>query len=128
MSSDNLSRLGRLQLRILKILWECPGTTVADVYQALGTDNDLAYTTVATMLRKMEARQLISHRTEGRTFFYTADVDQDEVARHLADDLVDRVFEGRLADMFAHLLKSRDVSATELKEMERLISKQKALR
>ena len=128
MSRDNIKRLGRLQLRILKILWERSEASVADVYASLGPDNELAYTTVATMLRKMETRQLVTHRIEGRTFIYQSAVAEDEVARHLADDLVERVFEGRLADMFAHLLNSRDVSAAELKQIEKLISQRKATR
>lgn len=65
-------RVGDLQLRILQVLWSKPDATVADVNAALKPDRDLAYTTVATMLRKMEARGLVAHREEGRSFLYHA--------------------------------------------------------
>ena len=45
-------RLGDLQLRILKVLWEHREATVADVLQAVRDHGDLAYTTVATMLAR----------------------------------------------------------------------------
>lgn len=120
-----IHRLGDLQLRIMKVLWERQEATVADVHAALGTAADLAYTTIATMLRKMEARGLVRHRLEGRTFIYTALVAEDAVTRSMADDLIDRVFEGSLADMVSHLLTTREVSRDELSRLEQLIAERK---
>src|SRR5438132_973563 len=103
-------RLGNLQLQIMKALWEGGPAGVADVHLALGPDCGLAYTTVATMLRKMEARGLVRHRAEGRRFVYRAAVAPDAVSRSMAGDLLERLFEGRLADLLSHLLTSREVS------------------
>ena len=68
MSQPKSHRLGDLQLRIMRVLWSQPDATVADVLTALGPKADLAYTTIATMLRKMEERGLVTHLTDGRTF------------------------------------------------------------
>ena len=62
MPAPSSFRLGDLQLRIMKILWERRLASVADVHAALAASGDLAYTTIATMLRKMERRGLVSHR------------------------------------------------------------------
>src|ERR1041385_2908958 len=56
MAGSKTHRLGDLQLQIMKVLWEKGEGTVADVHGAVGSERNLAYTTVATMLRKMEAR------------------------------------------------------------------------
>ena len=56
MSKTKIHRLGDLQLQIMKALWNRREATVADVHDALADGRDLAYTTIATMLRKMEAR------------------------------------------------------------------------
>jgi BlaI family transcriptional regulator, penicillinase repressor len=125
MSRPKISRLGTLQLRIMKILWARPETSVADVHAALGTASDHAYTTIATMLRKMETRGLVTHRTEGRTFLYQAALGEDAITRGLAEDLVDRVFEGNLAEMVAHLLTRHEVSREELNRLEKLIAERK---
>jgi predicted transcriptional regulator len=118
-------RLGDLQLRIMKVLWERDGASVSDVHEALGADSSLAYTTVATMLRKMEARSLVKHGSEGRRFIYRAAVAPDVVTRSMANDVLERLFEGRLADMLDHLLSTREVSLDELRELERLIRERK---
>jgi predicted transcriptional regulator len=125
MNNSRTYRLGDLQLKIMKALWDRAEASVADVLDALGPAAGLAYTTVATMLRKMEARGLVTHRSEGRRFLYRAAVSPDAVTRSMADDILERLFEGRLADLLSHLLSTREVSREELRELERLIAERK---
>jgi predicted transcriptional regulator len=108
-------------LAILKVLWQRGRAAVGEVHEALEVPEPLAYTTVATMLRKMEARGLAEHESEGRRFVYRARVAQDEVSRSMAGEILDRLFEGSLADMVSHLLSSRRVSREELERLDALI-------
>lgn len=114
-------RVGDLQLRILQVLWAKPEATVAEVNASLKPERDLAYTTVATMLRKMEARGLVSHREDGRSFLYRANVSAEQIGQGMADHMVEKLFEGSLAGTVSHLLRTREVSREELEELERLI-------
>ena len=123
MGTSRNYRLGDLQLKIMKVLWERPAS-VSDVHQGLG-DSGLAYTTVATMLRKMEARGLVRHREDGRRFIYQAAVRPEAVTRSMANDVLERLFEGRLSDLVSHLLATHEVSRDELCELERLIAERK---
>ena len=125
MNKTKRYRLGDLQLEIMKVLWDRPGAGVAEVLQGLGAEADLAYTTVATMLRKMEARGLVKHVSEGRRFLYRAAISPDAVTRSMADDVLERLFEGRLSDLLSHLLSTREVSREELCVLERLIAERK---
>ncbi|MEN9732015.1 MAG: hypothetical protein RLZ45_10 [Verrucomicrobiota bacterium] len=118
-------RLGDLQLRILEVLWEQPDSGVGVVHEALKPERNLAYTTIATMLRKMEARGLVTHREEGRSFLYRAAVQADDVNRSAAEHFVGRLFEGSLADAVSHLLTTRQVSRSELDQLEELIQQAK---
>ena len=115
-------RLGDLQLKIMKVLWEVGRASVAEVHEQLSADR-LAYTTVATMLRKMEDRGLVRHDEEDRRFIYETAVSEDDVTRSMSDDFLDRLFEGSLATAVSHLLETRDVSREELVELERLIKR-----
>ena len=124
MTGKRTYRLGDLQLRIMRVLWSLGPASVARVQDRLD-GNPLAYTTVATMLRKMEDRGLVRHREHRRRFIYEAAVTAADVTRSMADDLVDRLFEGSLADAVSHLLDTRDVSPQELARMERLIEERK---
>jgi BlaI family transcriptional regulator, penicillinase repressor len=125
MTKPRTHRLGDLQLKIMKVLWERREATVADVHAALAPDEDLAYTTVATMLRKMEDRDLVAHRLDGRTFVYRARIEAHAVTRGMSDHLLDRLFNGSLSDMVAHLLTTREISREELVKVERLIAERK---
>ena len=92
MRNNRTYRLGDLQLRIMRVLWNSAPASVADVQHQLG--GGLAYTTIATMLRKMEDRGLIRHNEQGRKFFYQPAVSARDVTRSMADDLVDLVVMG----------------------------------
>ena len=124
-STNKIFRLGDLQLRIMQLLWAHREATVSAIHSALQDRHELAYTTVATMLRKMEVRGLVRHRAEGRTFVYQPAVPEETVTRSMADHLVDRLFEGSLTDVVSHLLSTREVSRDELTELERLIAERK---
>jgi len=126
MAKNKPHRLGDLQLRIMKVLWERREATVAEVLDALDdADASLAYTTIATMLRKMETRGLVAHRAEGRSFIYRARVAAEDVSRSMSNHLVDRLFEGSLLEAVNHLLSSREVSRDELRQLEKLLAERK---
>jgi BlaI family penicillinase repressor len=117
-------RLGDLQLRILRLLWRGDDLSVREVHEGLG-ETKWAYTTIATMLKKMEARKLVSHRLADRKFVYRASVREGDIATKMTSHLIERVFEGSLADMVSHLLQTREVSRSELDELEKLIAQRK---
>jgi predicted transcriptional regulator len=125
MTKSKVYRLGDLQLKIMKVLWLRAEATVADVHQALSVEGEWAYTTIATMLRKMEERGLVRHCLHERKFLYRPAVRAEEVTRKISSHFIDRLFEGSLADMIAHLLTTRQISREELTRLEALIAEKK---
>ncbi len=124
MAEKHVLRLGELQLRIMQVLWDEGPATVAEVQERLDGE-PLAYTTVATMLRKMENRGLVRHETVERRFVYEPAVSLDAVTRSMTADLVDRLFRGSMADAVSHLLESREVSPGELARLEQIIQQRR---
>lgn len=122
MRRTKLHRLGDLQLQIMKVLWNRGEASVADIQKALPGGEELAYTTVATMLRKMETRELVSHRPDGRTFIYRPVVAQDHISRSMADHVLDRLFGGSVEALVSNLLTSREISRDELDRLDKLIA------
>jgi predicted transcriptional regulator len=125
MHKSKVYRLGDLQLRIMQILWQRTEAAVAEVHQTLAGEGDWAYTTIATMLRKMEGRGLVRHRLHERKFLYRPAIKAEEVTRKISAHFIDRLFEGSLADMIAHLLTTRQISREELTRLEALIAERK---
>ena len=120
-NTHRLQSLGDLQLRILQLLWGHGEMAASRVHAALQPERSLAPTTVATMLAKMEARGLLAHREQGRAFVYRAAVDAEEVTRGLGDHFVERLFAGSVAGAVMNLLRTREVSRSELDQLEKLI-------
>ncbi|MEM7229778.1 MAG: BlaI/MecI/CopY family transcriptional regulator [Planctomycetota bacterium] len=115
------NRLGDLQHAIMRQLWDRGEATVNEVHQALHPERGLALTTIATMLRKMGDRGLVTHRTEGRQYVYRACVNETEVNRSMVGELIDRLFDGQPSELVNHLVRERDIDAQELKRMRALI-------
>lgn len=123
------AKLGHLQLAVLRSLWQRGAATVNEVHADLHAALELAPTTVATVLRRMETRGLVTHTEEGRQFHYQPLVTEEEVAESAAEDLLDHLFEGRLSEMVSHLFRNRRVSGKELDELASLIdAKRKQLK
>jgi len=122
-------QLARLQLAIMQVLWDLDEASVSAVQQALKPDRDLAYTTVGTMLAKMEANGHVSHYTEGRSNIYRALLPRESVSQSMVADLAERLFRGDVSQLMCSLLDGSDVSSEELSQLKKLIrQKEKELR
>lgn len=114
------------ELEILKVLWEHGEGTVRSVYEALRLELPIVQNTVQAFLRTMEDKKLVRHRVEGRTFIYEPLIRREETTRHMASDLLDRVFDGAVDQLVQSVLSSRTPTSDELAKLESLIAKAKA--
>jgi BlaI family transcriptional regulator, penicillinase repressor len=117
--------LGELQHAIMAILWDRGEATTSDVHEALHADRGLAFTTIATMLHKMEDKGVVVHRAEGRQFVYRPSVTQQQVRRSMVGELVERLFAGDPKALVAHLVSEHEIDAAELGELQRRVGKQR---
>ena len=106
------------EMEILKVLWQHGPASVRTVYEHLTVDKDLAYNTVQTLMRIMEAKGLVSHHTVGRTFVYTPCFSRDQSAARF----LDRVFGGAADELMQSLLRSEKIPAAELDRLQALIA------
>lgn len=117
-------QLASLQLAIMRILWKKEAATVADVRDELAAEGrELAYTTVATMLAKMERKGQVGHRAGAKAFVYHPLLRQENVSRSMVADLADRLFGGDVPLMVSHLLDGCELSSDEIVRLKALIRK-----
>ena len=114
-------RLGDLQLAIMRHLWRLEEASVNDVHRGLYEERGLAPTTIATMLRKMEEKGVVTHSTEGRKFIYRPTVTEKRARRSMVEQLTDRLFSGNVAELVSHLLEEHEVDEVELRQLQQLI-------
>ena len=112
-------QLAEREAQIMEVLWEHGPSTVTEVRDRLG--DKLAYTTVLTMLRKLEAKRYVGHGEEGRAHRFKALIDRT-AARHSAlRDLSTKLFKGSAELLMTHLVSDRKLSDAELDRIRKLL-------
>ena len=117
------TQLGRVQLLIMQVLWDVGRPTAREITDALNASEPIAHSTVQTLLRGLEEKGSVSHKAEGRTFVFYALVEEEEFKQSVTRDLIERVFDGSVGTLVAHLLSHEDVSRKEIEEIRRLINR-----
>ncbi len=100
-----------LELECLKALWSLGEGRVRDVRQVMVGNRNLAYTTVMTVLERLEKRGGVSRRKNGRSFIYVPKVSQETLRRFAVKELVDSFFGGSEAALMEFLAKPRQPDA-----------------
>jgi BlaI family transcriptional regulator, penicillinase repressor len=107
------------ELDVMAVLWEYGPATVAEVRDALV--DDLAYTTVLTVLRTLEEKGYVDHQDEGKAHRYRPLVGRDRAGRSAVRRLVKKIFGGSPELLLTHLVAEKDLTPAELKRMRRLL-------
>lgn len=117
--SDDIA-LSDLQLDVMRALWR-GAASVADVVAALAASRDLAHTTVATLLTRLEKRGLVAVRRDGRQLLYSACVSESQVRRSMVSGLIQSLFRGDARALLAHLVNEDDVAPDDLDRVRALL-------
>ena len=113
------------QLEIMNVVWDLGEATVRNVYETLRTRRSVAYTTVMTMMKMMEAKGHLKKRVNGRAYVYTAVEPKRRALRRIVSDFLDRVFNGSAEPLLVHLVEERRLSQKDLDEISRMIRDKK---
>jgi predicted transcriptional regulator len=124
-----MDMLTDLQLAVMKTLWRVREGRVSDVADALARGGrDLALTTVATVLQRLEKQGWVAHRRDGRHFVYRAKVKEQTAAEGALARVVRGFFDGRVSNVAAQLFESKDITTDDLRAIRELLEKRTASR
>lgn len=116
-------KLGERELDIMQSLWKLERATVAQVQEDLREQgDDIAYTTIQTMLNRLEAKKLVARDDSERTHRYYAVLEERAVAGSALDRLIKRFFRGS-TEALATRLVEKDLTPKELARIQNLIDK-----
>ena len=118
-------RFGRMQHQIMQVLWTRKRASARDITDALNKEEEVAHSTVQTLLRKLEAKGAVGHEVEERTFVFFPLVEERKAVRSATRELVDRVFGGSFSGLMAHLLENEKIAKGELEQIKKLIDERK---
>lgn len=112
------------ELDVMAVLWAAGPSTVADVREALAAGgHDLAYTTVLTVLRTLEAKGHVAHAEEGRAHRYRPLVAREAAGRSALRRLLGTVFGGSRELLLTQLVDERGLSPDDLRRMRALLDR-----
>jgi len=114
-------RLGRLELQIMNIVWDKGKATVHDVKDAISRGRKPAYSTILTMMRKLEAKGYLEHDVDERTYVYRPVISKKAVRHGILGDVLDRLFEGSTSLLLNSLVEQDRISEKELRKIRKLI-------
>ncbi|HEX5446643.1 MAG TPA: BlaI/MecI/CopY family transcriptional regulator [Pirellulales bacterium] len=117
------TRLGRVQLVIMQVLWERGRATAREITDTINQREPIAHSTVQTLLRGLEEKGAVSHEAQERTFVFYPLVKEHEFKQSATRDVLERVFGGSVSGLVAHLLKTENVSREEIEEIRKLINR-----
>lgn len=112
--------LGDRELDVMGVLWDLGSGTVAEVRDRLPAD--LAYTTVLTILRNLEAKSLVSHTAEGKAHRYHPKVARTTARRSALSRIVDKLFHGSPEQLITQLVEDEQLSAADLRRLRALLT------
>jgi predicted transcriptional regulator len=115
-------RLGRIELQIMNVVWDKGKATVHDVKDVLSSGRKPAYSTILTMMRKLEAKGYLKHDVDDRTYVYSSTISQQAVRHSVLGDMVDRLFDGSTSLLLNSLVDQNRISEKELLGIQKMIN------
>ena len=119
------------ELEALKVLWDRGEATVRDLAEAMNAGaneqggDELAYTTVQTMLNILHRKAKVKRTLKDRAYFYKPAVSRrQEVSQHLGD-LVERLFGGSAESLVVSLLETKHLTPAKLARLNKLVTEAK---
>ena len=105
----------------MEVLWDRSPRSAADVCEAIRETRDWTIATVKTLLSRLVAKGALATEPEGRRFLYRPLIARSAYVGGESRRLVNRLFGGRAASLFAHLAQSAALTDQDLAEMEALL-------
>jgi len=114
-------RFGRVQMRIMRVLWEKGRVNAREITEALNKIEPIAHSTVQTLLRKLEQKGAVDHSIDDRTFIFFPLVEVEKVTKNALQEFIDRIFAGSPGGLVSYLIKNETIPPNEMDQIRNLI-------
>ena len=114
-------RISEAEHAVMEALWTESPLSAADVCDRVCAANDWSIPTVKTLLGRLVSKGAVGTEPEGRRFLYHPLIERSDYVGGESRRLVDRLFGGRAAPLFAHLAENEALTDADLEEIEALL-------
>ena len=107
---------------VMQILWDLNRALVRDIMGKLPASNQ-PYTTVASIVRILEKKGFVGHKSYGRTHEYFPVISKAEYRRHKFKRFLNQYFDNSIESVVSFLIKEEEISSKEIEELYRIIER-----
>lgn len=125
-TSDQPDRISDAEHAVMEALWEQAPLTASEVCEKVCDARGWSLATVKTLLSRLVAKQAVDTEPDGKRFLYTPRMAREAYVGTESRRLVDRLFGGRAAPLFAHLAQAEALTADDIAEIETLLQELKS--
>ncbi|AKM06653.1 BlaI/MecI/CopY family transcriptional regulator [Pelagerythrobacter marensis] len=118
---DRPDRISEAEHAVMEVLWDKSPLTAAEVCAAVCEQRGWSLPTVKTLLSRLVSKQAVATRPDGRRFLYSPLLERSDYLGDESRRLVERLFGGRAAPLFAHLAQEEALTDDDLAEIEALL-------
>ncbi|MGE4303064.1 MAG: BlaI/MecI/CopY family transcriptional regulator [Novosphingobium sp.] len=124
--SDQPERISEAEQAVMEALWQRSPLTAQEVCEHVCAERDWSLNTVKTLLSRLVAKQAVATQPDGKRFLYSPRIARSDYLGTESRRLVDRLFGGRAAPLFAHLAQSEALTPDDIAEIEALLKELKS--
>ncbi len=114
-----------VELELMEILWNLGQGSVHEVIDHLASDRSLAYTSVSTMLRILQQKNILGIKKLSRQHIYYPLLSKEKYATHSIKKIVQHAFSGKSAELVAYLVDKNKLSLDEINSLQQLLNAKK---
>jgi len=116
-----LPKLSKLEMQIMEVLWTAGPSAIREIQESFGPKNRPAYTTVQTMVYRLEAKKALRRAKKiGNAHIFESGLSRDAAKARLVDEFLS-IFGGRMQPVMAQLIEAGNLSAKDVADAERLL-------
>ncbi|MEW6234038.1 MAG: BlaI/MecI/CopY family transcriptional regulator [Candidatus Omnitrophota bacterium] len=125
MTRKSIHDLGELQKTIMEIIWDLGEATARQIQEKIGKKKKYAYTSILTMMQRLEKSGWLKHRKEGNAYIYQPAFSLEQERTRSLKKVTDLVFKGDARLLFQHLVQAENLSDEDLIALKKIIDEKR---
>ena len=121
MGRRKVQAMSPAETEILRIIWELKQATIQQIHGELPPARKIVYKTVLTLVRRLEKKGYVKHKTRGNANVYSARVRREDVVRRTVHDFLNRLFAGEAGPLVQFLAEDGLLGPEEVKRLKEII-------
>ena len=119
-------KLSEFELDVMNLFWQCQQASAPEIHEQIKQDKDVSYSTVKTIIDRLEQKQAIIRASQnGRTIYYAAAVARETFSTPLLKGFMNRLFAGNPQKLIAQVLQSEELDDADIEQLQKILADKK---